>query len=620
MQANRAVLCLLVMAVLIVPMAAISVSADEETNIYKNTGDFYYAHDDADHDITISKVGNKAVINSDGWIKEIEMDRYWILPILSYDVEGGHEIIAVECATDSPEYDDANFERKLVIHITPYGSSPSFTIHDTAPLEIHILHEEGSVRVWSAYVGSTFIRQGTTDPELYISETGSHVYSDKPIVKSDTDMFVFGGTEIRTGTPQNGLCGTASFFTSGTVDELRANVTEFGSLYMTYYEYRNVGTDNATTYEYGILQGSYNVSPVRTTDSAYGVRYNGITIGMVWHNDFKGDESMKVQLTQAIVPVEVTGSGSDPDIYYNTGNYRYDEVTDDVIQHISISSSAGMCTVNSSYGWVKQIRMNSYWIIPIFTTSTDEVYFLECMPMIPNSSSGSFSYGLKFVPCENDATPTTTYEIEIWGDKNVYVYRGEQIFFEGQLKLLLSEDDGKYVYAERPVIKGNTDMILVGGMCRTYGNPNDGWYLCGSDYSASGMPNDLKNDLQNISSSENYIKVLYKNQTSAPSDVLRAYTMVQDSLTISDAKLTENAYGYKFDGITVGSDWSWGTDVRHMDVELNKAIVPVEVSGGSGGGNGDSGYDPLPSENLWFIFALGIPACIVVGIVLIFKR
>ena len=55
---------------------------------------------------------------------------------------------------------------------------------------------------------------------------------------------------------------------------------------------------------------------------------------MVWHNDFKGDVPMKVQLTQAIVPVEVTGSGSDPNIYYNTGNYYYDEVTDDVIQHI----------------------------------------------------------------------------------------------------------------------------------------------------------------------------------------------------------------------------------------------------------------------------------------------
>ena len=612
---NRIVLCLVVMAVLVLPMAAISVSADEETNVYRNTGDFYYAHDDTDHNITVSRVGNKAVINSDGWIKEIEMDRYWILPILVYSDNGVYDTITIECTTVvMPSYESTSFER--VLHVEPTGGE----IVSDYPLTITVRHDPESSIVWWAYNGSTFLRQGSTSPELYISETGSHVYSDKPIVKSDTDMFVFGGTEIRTGTPQNGLCGTASFFTIGTIDELRANIQEFSSLYMIYYEYRNVGTDNATTYNYGILEGSYNVSPVRTTDSAYGVRYNGITIGMVWHNDFKGNEPMKVHLTQAIVPVEVTGSGSDPDIYYNTGNYHYDDVTDDIIQHISISSSGNMCTISSSYGWVKQIRMNSYWIIPIFTTSTDEVYFLECTPLIPNSSSGSFSYGLKFVPCESNATPTTTYEIEIWGDKNVYVYRGEQIFFEGQLKLLLSEDVGKYVYAERPVIKGNTNMVLVGGMCRTYGNPNDGWYLCGSDYSASGMPNDLKNDLQNISSSENYIKTLYQNQTSAPSDVLRAYTMVQDSLTISDAKLTENAYGYKFDGITVGSDWSWGTDVRHMDVELNKAIVPVEITSSSGGDGDDSGYNPLPSENLWFIFALGIPACIVVGIVLIFKR
>ena len=612
---NRIVLCLVVMAVLVLPMAAISVSADEETNVYRNTGDFYYAHDDADHDITVSRVDNKAVINSDGWIKEIEMDRYWILPILVYSNDGVYDTITIECTTvEMPSYESTSFERVLRVEPT------SGMIVQDYPMTILVRHDPESSIVWWAYNGSTFLRQGSTSPELYISETGSHVYSDKPIVKSDTDMFVFGGTEIRTGTPQNGLCGMASFFTIGTVDELRANIQEFSSLYMIYYEYRNVGTDNATTYNYDILEGSYNVSPVRTTNSAYGVRYNGITIGMVWHNDFKGDEPMKVHLTQAIVPVEVTGSGSDPDIYYNTGHYHYDEVTDDVIQHISISSSGNMCTVSSSYGWVKQIRMDSYWIIPIFTTSADDVYFLECTPLIPNSSSGSFSYGLKFVPCESNAIPTTTYEIEIWGDKNVYVYRGEQIFFEGQLKLLLSEDVGKYVYTERPVIKGNTNMVLIGGMCRTYGNPNDGWYLCGSDYSASGMPNDLKNNLQNISSSENYIKTLYKNQTSAPSDVLRAYTMVQDSLTISDAKLTENTYGYKFDGITVGSDWSWGTGVRHMDVELNKAIVPVEVSSGSGGGDDDSGYNPLPSENLWFIFALGIPACIVVGIVLIFKR
>lgn len=610
MQANRAVLCLLVMAVLIVPMAAISVSADEETNVYRNTGDFYYAHDDADHDITVHREGDKAIINSDGWIKEIEMDRYWILPILVYSEDGVYNAITIECTTkEMPFYGSTSFERILYVQPTNTEVIPEYTV------TITVRHAPESNIVWQAYNGSIFLHQGSTSPELYISETGSHVYSDKPIIKSDTDMLVFGGTEIRTGTPENGLCGRASFFTTGTVDELRANIQELNRLYMTYYEYRN----NATFYDYDILEGTYNVSPVRTTASAYGVRYDGITIGMVWHNDFKGDVPMKVQLTQAIVPVEVTGSGSDPNIYYNTGRYYYDEVTDDVIQHISISSSGNMCTVSSSYGWTKQIRMDSYWIVPIFTTSMDEVYFLECTPLIPNSSSGSFSYGLKFVPCESNATPTTTYEIEIWGDKNVYVYRGEQIFFEGQLKLLLSEDDGKYVYAERPIIKGNTNMILVGGMCRTYGNPNDGWYLCGSDYSASGMPNDLKNDLQNISSSENYIKTLYKNQTSAPSDVLRPYTMVQNSLTISDAKLTENAYGYKFDGITVGSDWSWGTDVRHMDVELNKAIVPVEVSGSSGG-NSDSDYDPLPSENLWFIFALGIPACIVVGIVLIFKR
>lgn len=610
MRRSTKVLTVCMLAVLLIPIIP-SISADD---VYVNTGNYYYSQDGGDHEISVTVNGDYAVIDTDGYTQRVKMDRYWLIPLMIYINEDTNLVDSfyIECVTDYPDVTATVFVRSISV------LNVSSVVDSHSPLTITI--DADGTDKWYAYVGSQFIRAGSLFPMMYISETGNHVLSDKPVVKQNTEMYVFGGTEIRNGTPQNGLCGRASYFTHGVLTDLRANTTELGTGYLTRFMYENEGTELPTEYSYDVAEDSYNISPVRTADSRYGIRFNGLTVGVVWTNYLLGDVPMKVYLTNAIVPTEMESESSDPDIFTNTGKYHYDMVTDDVIQHITVSVENDVCIIHSSYGWEKRLTMNTYWTVPLFTTSSD-VWFLECMPYIPAIGTNTFQYGIRLLPGDTDLTTNgTAYDIEIYGDRNIYVYRDEATYLTGTVDMLMSESDGEYVYAYRPTVKENSRIYLVGGMCRTIGTPRDGWYICGSEYTSIGTIGHLKDNLQNVSAGENYIKVLHRNAVSDPSNIQHVYTMVQDSQTISDVNTSENSYGYVMNGIDTTSKWAYGNDMQFMKFSLDSAIVPVEVVASSGDSDDENGYNPVPSENLWIMFAIGIPAVILVGLVLIFKR
>ena len=210
------------------------------------------------------------------------------------------------------------------------------------------------------------------------------------------------------------------------------------------------------------------------------------------------------------------------------------------------------------------------------------------------------------------------FNLEIWGNRNAYIYKGSDILFDDQIDLLMCGGYGEFVYTKRPIVAPTSDIILVGGMGKTTGTAISGWYIYGGSYSSTGTMNQIKNNLSG-NGTQQYILTQYKNYPDTDT-MLRTYTMVENSQTISDFQTAENNYGHRIDGITIESKWEYNGDQRTMKITLDSAIVPTTVPIENNGSDNENTPTFTAPNTVLIMFAIGIPLAVVIAMVYVFKK
>ncbi len=319
-----------------------------------------------------------------------------------------------------------------------------------------------------------------------------------------------------------------------------------------------------------------------------------------------------VLVSGVMIPVIGNASSGGDKTYKNTGEYYYTQAKEGDNHTIVITNDGTKATITYDGDTLKEIALgNEFWFIPLFTFDQDGEKKFCILEYLVGTGMDSPPTEDKIldIPYTGGAWANSEeMTITINGTQVTVTESGSSDSTPYTVDIYLSKT-GEFVWADDPIINPETSIYAMDGKgVLTIDGNNRKWV-----YGAVGCYG-LIDEMQELLENSFLVKDSMKYDGSGWEAISPGTLAPGPENIVAAPQITEIDGLDKIDGINIETLWQ---NEDSFNIDVQRFIVPVEVSGSGGSSNGLS---PTVSTVLSIVPLLIVVSLIVSAIVIIKKQ